>query len=150
MGCCISREEHRRSAATPDVETEQLHRHRTSSGANNTTAATATSTHNARLQHVPPGKRYNQPLVRRAPWTSKTPVTTRELRAAREEFWETRVTGRREIWGALKAAVELMGVDMVTAQGIVDAAGINVPTGLCDGSLWGRRGEVWRLMWVVL
>ncbi|KAF8542099.1 putative ubiquitin domain protein [Trichophaea hybrida] len=147
MGCCISREEYRHSA--PDVETEQLHRHqRSGSGAegnNNTTVTTAVSTLNARLQHVPPEKRYNQPLVRRAPWTSKTLVTARELRAAREEFWETRVTGRREIWGALKAAVELMNVELATAQGIIDAAGINVPTGdLAKGAYdeLGQRYEV--------
>jgi len=76
-------------------------------------------------------ERYNRPL--RLPtkqWASKKPIATAELNALRREFWETRVTGSAEVWGALRAAVELLRMgDEDTARVLVEAAGVNVPTG---------------------
>jgi hypothetical protein len=58
-------------------------------------------------------------------------VTRRQLERRREEFWDTRVTGRQEVWMALRAAVECMrgegGLEL--ARGIVEAAGVTVPSG---------------------
>jgi len=62
------------------------------------------------------------------------------LQRARDEFWDTRVTGRAEVWGALRVAVEMLEVDLQTAQGIVDAAGITVPTGRCCSGKDGHGG----------
>jgi hypothetical protein len=88
-----------------------------------------------------PEQRPTQPLRPRAPWTSKHPVTRRQLERRREEFWDTRVTGRREVWMALKAAVECMqgegGVEL--ARGIVEAAGVTVPSGELTPFISGRE-----------
>jgi hypothetical protein len=69
----------------------------------------------------------------------------------RNEFFETRVTGRAEVWGALSVATELLrSGDTTTAQGIVDAAGITVPTGdLCDGC-YDENGALYRLPEVIV
>lgn len=48
---------------------------------------------------------------------------------AREEFFDTRVTGRAEAWHAIRMAIEMMGEDLETAQTILDAAGVVLPTG---------------------
>ena len=65
----------------------------------------------------------------------------------RTDFFDTRVTGRTEIWQTLRAALEIMGsggdtedVDggMATAQQILDAAAITLPTGdLANGAYDG-------------
>lgn len=46
------------------------------------------------------------------------------------------MTGRQEIWAALRTTTELLrSGDIETAQSILDASGITLPTGnLCDGS----------------
>lgn len=41
------------------------------------------------------------------------------------------MTGREEIWRALRMVVEMMEYDLQTAQEIVNASGITVPTGRC-------------------
>lgn len=48
----------------------------------------------------------------------------------REEYYDTRVTGRREIWNVLRLAVETMeSGDLATAQEIISASGVTIPTG---------------------
>lgn len=65
---------------------------------------------------------------------------------AREEFFDTRVTNRPEIWDSLKAVVELMDQgDIGTAQGILDASEITLPTGdLVDGA-YDKFGNLYQL-----
>lgn len=80
-------------------------------------------------------------------WTSKRRAWTRaQLDREREEFFDTRVTGRAEIWAAVSTAITLMQAgDITTAQGIIDAAGITVPTGnLCEGC-YDEQGVLYRL-----
>lgn len=64
----------------------------------------------------------------------------------RREFFETRVTGRSEVWAALATAIAMMRAgDLATAQSIVDAAGVTVPTGdLCEGC-YDEQGVLYRL-----
>ena len=80
-------------------------------------------------------------------WYSKRRTWTRaQLDRERTEFFETRVTGRPEIWAAISTVISLIrNGDLVTAQGIVDAAGITVPTGdLCEGC-YDEQGVLYRV-----
>ncbi|KAK0636513.1 hypothetical protein B0T17DRAFT_483551, partial [Bombardia bombarda] len=93
----------------------------------------------------------NRPL-RRHEWTSRNRVWTRPaLARERQEFFDTRVTGRQEIWQTLRAALEVLWaadadggarrgggdgpseedptVALATAQSIITAADITLPTG---------------------
>ncbi|OBT52410.1 hypothetical protein VE04_06456 [Pseudogymnoascus sp. 24MN13] len=71
-------------------------------------------------------------------------VAARRARARALAFFDTRVTGRPEIWGAIRAAVEELhaeaenggvgGGAYATAQSIIDAAGATLlPGDLADG-----------------
>ena len=74
-------------------------------------------------------ERVTRPLVRHT-WISRPQLTLEELARMRDEFYDTRVTGRREVWGVLRLAVETMeNGDLATAQEIINAAGITIPTG---------------------
>ncbi|EKV06133.1 hypothetical protein PDIG_79110 [Penicillium digitatum PHI26] len=80
-------------------------------------------------------------------WRSKRRTWTRaQLDHERIEFFETRVTGRPEIWAAVSTAISLIrSGDLVTAQSIIDAAGITVPTGdLCEGC-YDEQGVLYRV-----
>ena len=75
----------------------------------------------------------NQPLKPEKPrWRHESPLTEPQLRAKREEFWDTSPAfeGRREIWDALRAAAgALEAGDHALAQAIVDGAQISLPHG---------------------
>lgn len=89
---------------------------------------------------------YNQP-IRPHIWHSKRRIWTQtQIAREREEFFDTRVSGRTEVWAALRAAVSLLREgETETAQGIIDAAGITVPTGdLCEGC-YDDNGVLYRL-----
>lgn len=80
-------------------------------------------------------------------WRSKRRTWTRaQLDRERAEFFETRVAGRPEIWAAVSTVISLIrSGDFVTAQGIIDAAGITVPTGdLCEGC-YDEQGVLYRV-----
>lgn len=66
-------------------------------------------------------------------------MTAAELRAKREDFWDTAPTfdGRREIWQALRAACET--TDLAMAQAILSSANISLPGGmfLCGFAWFG-------------
>ncbi|KAI5855668.1 putative ubiquitin domain protein [Tricharina praecox] len=160
MGCCISRPvPSAGSASGADTETQQL---RTSTVASPrahvpppppppplpppSSPSRQHRHHHPHLQHpphppIPLSDRYNHALVRKPPWSSKRAVTSAALQRARNEFWDTRVTGRPEIWGALRAATEMLQMDLSTAQGIVDAAGITVPTGDLSRGVYDESGH---------
>ncbi|KAA8498121.1 Ubiquitin domain-containing protein 2 [Porphyridium purpureum] len=57
-----------------------------------------------------------------APWRVEPAVTRAQLERLRNEFWETRVEGREEMWQALRAAAEADTDDL--RDEIVKAAGI--------------------------
>lgn len=95
---------------------------------------------------LPLDQHYNQP-IRPHVWRSKRRLWTRsQIAREREDFFDTRVTGRAEVWAALRAAVALLrDGETETAQGIVDAAGVTVPTGdLCEGC-YDENGVLYRL-----
>ncbi|KAL3480135.1 hypothetical protein BJX99DRAFT_220778 [Aspergillus californicus] len=95
---------------------------------------------------VPLTQHINAP-IRFHVWHSKRRRWTRHLLdRERTEFFETRVTGRPEVWSALSAALTFMRTgDLSTAQTIIDAAGITVPTGdLCQGC-YDEQGVLYRL-----
>lgn len=56
------------------------------------------------------------------------------------------MTGRQEVWAALAAAISFMRADdYATAQSMIDAAGVTVPTGdLCEGC-YDEQGVLYRL-----
>lgn len=56
------------------------------------------------------------------------------------------MSGRQEIWAALSAALSFMRADdYATAQSMIDAAGVTVPTGdLCEGC-YDEQGVLYRL-----
>lgn len=64
----------------------------------------------------------------------------------RAEFFDTRVTGRQEIWGTLKMVVDLMnGGDLETAQGVLDAAGVTLPRGDLVRGAYDEMGNFYQL-----
>ncbi|KAJ5770994.1 uncharacterized protein N7511_003045 [Penicillium nucicola] len=145
MGCCSS-------LPSPDDDQDPPYTstHTTTTSRNGTTT-TATALRNRhrrsrRASNLPLNEHYNEP-VRQHVWRSKRRTWTRaQLDQERTEFFETRVTGRAEVWAAIASAISLMRTgDLATAQSIVDAAGITVPTGdLCEGC-YDQQGVLYRL-----
>lgn len=67
-------------------------------------------------------------------WTSRPPLKREEVMRRREEYYDTRVTGRKEVWDILRLAVETMdNGDLATAQEILNASEITIPTGTFIG-----------------
>lgn len=107
-----------------------------------TTAPRPSTTHSSHTHHRRPlAEHFNLPLHQHT-WTSPQPQpriwTRRELDRERIVFFETRVSGRAEVWAAIQAAVEEArrpgGEGLATAQTILDAADVTLPTGdLADG-----------------
>ncbi|KAL9018283.1 MAG: hypothetical protein Q9185_004386 [Variospora sp. 1 TL-2023] len=107
-----------------------------------------------------PSEHFNAPLRPHIPLSkprskskpSKQRTWTRSLlEKERGEFFETRVTGRGEVWGGLKLVTELLREgDVQDAQGVLDASGVTVPTGdLVDGC-YDEQGALYQLpAWVV-
>ena len=64
----------------------------------------------------------------------------------RDEFFDTRVTGREEVWATLKEVVRLLAEgDIPTAQGILDAAAITVPTGDLINGAYDEVGNLYQI-----
>ena len=64
----------------------------------------------------------------------------------RQEFFDTRVTGHTEIWATLKVVVGLLADgDISTAQGILDAAAITVPTGDLKNGAYDEAGNLYQM-----
>ena len=62
------------------------------------------------------------------------------------EFFETRVAGHPEIWATLKTVVDLMqDGDVPTAQSIIDAAAITLPTGDLKNGAYDEAGNLYQL-----
>lgn len=79
-------------------------------------------------------------------WKSKRRWTRSELTRERNEFFDTRVTGREEIWAVLKAVVGLLAEgDIPTAQSILDAAAITVPTGDLINGAYDEVGNLYTI-----
>lgn len=81
------------------------------------------------------------------PWKSKNKTWTRsQLLRERYEFFETRVTGRKEVWHGLKQAIEcLREGDLADAQGILDAMSVTLPTGKLDEGAYDENGNLYKI-----
>ena len=79
-------------------------------------------------------------------WASKKPWTRSQLDRERREFFDTRVSGHAEIWATLRTVVELLADgDIATAQSIIDAAAITVPTGDLKNGAYDENGNLYHL-----
>lgn len=119
----------------------------------------------------PLAQHINKPL-RRHEWTSRNRTWTRAaLNRERVEFFDTRVTGREEIWQTIRAAVEVLwdadaaraeddarsaqgvgrsaetdpAVAVATAQSIFDAADITLPSGDLANGVYDSFGNYYPL-----
>ncbi|KAF5022341.1 hypothetical protein F66182_5628 [Fusarium sp. NRRL 66182] len=104
----------------------------------------------------------NKPLKRHK-WTSRDRTWTRnELAREREAFFDTRVTGRPEIWQTIHAALQVLwdpasqdahhdgSNGLATAQMILSAAEISLPTGNLSNGVYDSLGNYYQLPeWVV-
>ncbi|KAI3331582.1 ubiquitin domain-containing protein [Xylariaceae sp. AK1471] len=123
--------------------------------------------HNQRTRQ-PLSQHIDKPL-RRHEWVSKDRAWTRtELDLQRTEFFDTRVTGRPEVWLVLRTALEVMweadsrraaGLeiadddgtgDLATAQGLLKAAEVTLPTGDLSNGVYDSLGNYYALPeWIV-
>ncbi|KAL8766788.1 MAG: hypothetical protein Q9209_006527 [Squamulea sp. 1 TL-2023] len=163
MGCCHSTTRsntsttHRPHQSSTTLSSRPNAQQRTSTPSIRTSSHTPTLTHPSSSRHLPAHEHFNAPLRPHKTSTSPTsrhPLRTwtrSQLRKEREEFFETRVTGRAEIWGSLKLCCEsLWEGDVATAQGILDAVGVTVPTGDLVQGAYDEHGGLYALPgWVV-
>ena len=107
----------------------------------------STPRHSSAARPVALHEHYNVPLQLPPPWRSIDRTWTHsELERERSEFFETRVTGRPEIWGALKNVSELLREgELATARGILEAAGVTTPTGNLIEGCYDEAGNLYRL-----
>lgn len=79
-------------------------------------------------------------------WNSKRQWSRSQLDRERQEFFDTRVTGRQEIWATLKVVVGLLAQgEIQDAQGILDASAITVPTGDLMNGVYDEVGNFYQL-----
>ena len=91
------------------------------------------------------GEQFNAPL-RPHVWTAKKQWNRSQLDRERQEFFDTRVTGHAEIWATLKVVVGLLADgDITTAQSILDAAAITVPTGDLKNGAYDEAGNLYQM-----
>ena len=91
------------------------------------------------------GEQFNAPL-RPHVWTAQKQWTRLQLDRERREFFDTRVTGHAEIWATLKVVVGLLADgDITTAQSILDAAAITVPTGDLKNGAYDEAGNLYQM-----
>ena len=91
------------------------------------------------------GEQFNAPL-RPHVWTSQRQWTRSGLDRERTEFFETRVTGHTEIWATLKIVVGLVqDGDIPTAQSMLDAAAITLPTGDLKNGAYDEAGNLYQM-----
>ncbi|KAI0866300.1 hypothetical protein F4860DRAFT_134049 [Xylaria cubensis] len=171
MGCCFSRQSGSDAPYSADASSSPIAR------AVNPQQRPSSTADDANGQHAPGhGQRARQPLsqhidkpLRRHEWTSRERAWTRaDLDLQRTEFFDTRVTGRSEVWQVLRTALEAMwesdirratGVEPVdddgtgglaTAQGILKAAEVTLPTGDLSNGVYDALGNYYALPeWIV-
>ncbi|KAK8168697.1 hypothetical protein BKA80DRAFT_267665 [Phyllosticta citrichinensis] len=84
--------------------------------------------------------------------TPGMPLTRARLETERRAFWDTRVTGRPEMWGAVRLVVEMVQQgDVKGAQGVLDASGGTCPTGQLWKGIYDELGNEYSVPeWVVI
>lgn len=96
--------------------------------------------------------------LRRHEWTSRDRTWTKsELAKERAAFFDTRVTGRPEIWQTIHAALQVLwdpasqdaqddgSNGLATAQMILSAAEISLPTGNLSNGVYDSLGNYYQL-----
>lgn len=160
QGCCVSRSEGPNSpypggapdsssrainpstSNNPTAEAQQQGQQQQSTSADPSSSSSPTQQQQRRRrreQQRPLDQHIDKPL-RRHVWTSTNRTwSTRQLARERAEFFDTRVSGRPEVWQAVHAALMILwepteeGADdtagFATAQAILSAAEISLPSG---------------------
>ena len=114
-------------------------------GPRTSATAPAASQRSRSRRNTAPGEQFNAPL-RPHVWTSKRQWTRSQLDRERREFFDTRVSGHSEIWATLRTVIELLADDDInTAQSILDAAAITVPTGDLKNGAYDVNGNLYQL-----
>ncbi|KJZ73267.1 hypothetical protein HIM_07271 [Hirsutella minnesotensis 3608] len=167
MGCCFS------SSAGPNspypggalnASARHINPPSPNQGDGGTPSATAQPAPRRRRRNSRPlDQHINKPL-RRHEWTARDRRWTRhDLDLERAEFFDTRVTGRPEIWQTIHAALQILwqppadnesndeSLDgLATAQSILTAAEISLPTGDLASGVYDSLGNYYQLpQWVV-
>ncbi|KAF5517321.1 Ubiquitin domain-containing protein 2 [Colletotrichum aenigma] len=167
MGCCMSRSQSGSTSPYPgptntgsaraiNASTSAAAHGRDDSPAASTTQASSRGRRH-RQSTLPLDRHINKPL-RRHVWASKSRVWTRSaINRERKDFFETRVTGRPEIWQSLHYALQVLwdpashgaaedGTNgLATAQSILDAADITLPTGDLAQGAYDQLGNYYQL-----
>ncbi|KAF2461115.1 hypothetical protein BDY21DRAFT_403371 [Lineolata rhizophorae] len=96
----------------------------------------------------------NAPLTRpkRAAHTpGRRPWTRARVLRERRDFFDTRVSGRAEVWASVRLVCELVEQgDVGEAQGVLDAAGCTCPSGDVSKGVFDERGVFYQVPeWVV-
>ncbi|PHH61663.1 hypothetical protein CDD81_8074 [Ophiocordyceps australis] len=161
MGCCFSSTAGS-SSSFPDSGPNASSR-RISSASLNRSERPGSQTCSTRRRRRDTGaldEHIDKPL-RRHEWTSKDRRWTRsQLDAERAAFYDTRVTGRPEIWQTIRAALSVLahpetdeGVELdglATAQSILSAAEISLPTGDLVNGAYDSLGNFYQMpAWLV-
>ncbi|KAK6335231.1 hypothetical protein TWF718_010666 [Orbilia javanica] len=100
------------------------------------------SSGSSQQENLPLSERPNKPLKRPKEWThdpekdGPVPSIT-SLQKEREDFWYTRVTGRAEVWAAIRKVCEMLMANdsdeqLKTARQILISSEITMPTGTFD------------------
>ncbi|KAF4927415.1 Ubiquitin domain-containing protein 2 [Colletotrichum viniferum] len=167
MGCCMSRSQSGSTSPYPgptNTGSARAINASTSAAAHGRDDSPAASTPQAssrgrrhRQSTLPLDRHINKPL-RRHVWASKSRVWTRSaINRERKDFFETRVTGRPEIWQSLHYALQVLwdpashgaaedGTNgLATAQSILDAADITLPTGDLAQGAYDQLGNYYQL-----
>ncbi|CAL3963852.1 hypothetical protein PZA11_001352 [Diplocarpon coronariae] len=122
-----------------------------------TRPSTNASNHSAANHHGPQDLTRHPTMILKIPIWASAPSRTwtrHEIDEERAAFFDTRVSGRPEIWQAIRAALEVIwsGGDaddsdggIATAQVILTAAGITVPSGNLAGNLYDSFGALYPL-----
>ncbi|KAH6609860.1 hypothetical protein Trco_003206 [Trichoderma cornu-damae] len=166
MGCCFSRPAGPNSpypGGVPDASSRAINPPPLSlpEGIMPGTPRAASASRRRRRDPGPLDQHINRPL-RRHEWTSsQRRWTRRELIKEREEFFDTRVVCRPEIWQTLHAALQVLWEPhprdpqdddgaLATAQTILDAAEISLPTGNLVNGAYDSLGNLYALPeWIV-
>ncbi|CAJ2512659.1 Uu.00g007780.m01.CDS01 [Anthostomella pinea] len=171
MGCCFSRPEgpnapYPGGAPSPSARAINSPPLRSSS-AEDGSAASQPHRHRVRSQQ-PLSQHIDKPLCRHE-WVARNRAWTRaNLDTERADFFDTRVTGKPEIWQVLHTALEIMwAVDantsaggepkhddgsggLATAQSILKAAEVTLPTGDLANGAYDSLGNYYALPeWIV-
>ncbi|CAM1507397.1 Fc.00g070380.m01.CDS01 [Cosmosporella sp. VM-42] len=165
MGCCFSRSSGPNSpypGGAPNASSRAINPPPLALPESVQGVPASSSVRRRRRDNRPLDQHIDKPL-RRHEWTSRDRTwTKRDLARERADFFDTRVTGRPEIWQTVHAALEVLwdptsedaqddgSHGLATAQMILSAAEISLPTGNLANGVYDSLGNYYQLPeWVV-